>query len=180
MTNLIRQETRNERYEAKKGQISLMNVSIATINIETDENIGFLARAVGCFGAHSLHIVGKLPEYNDLRRYSGGVSNHIQIKKHSNPVDFLKFCRNSGYFVVSAELTDGAVDLQTSEIPMDLPIMLVVGHETSGVPAEILHRSDLIVKIPMPGIGYCLNVAQTGNILLYELRSRFDKLKLTR
>ena len=50
---------------------------------------------------------------------------------------------------------------------------LVVGHEESGIPIEILRNSE-VVNIPMPGVGYCLNTSQAANILLYEAVKQFD------
>jgi tRNA G18 (ribose-2'-O)-methylase SpoU len=49
---------------------------------------------------------------------------------------------------------------------------IVLGNENWGVPEEIIHNSD-VVMIPMPGIGACLNTAQTGNIILYEYNRQF-------
>ena len=49
-----------------------------------------------------------------------------------------------------------------------------MGNEEVGVPPEILQSAD-VVYIPMPGVGYCLNTAQTANIILYEAVRQYEK-----
>ena len=46
-------------------------------------------------------------------------------------------------------------------------MVIVTGHETTGVPSVILHKSKPIY-IPMPGVGVCLNTSQGANVALYE------------
>ena len=54
-------------------------------------------------------------------------------------------------------------------------VCLVLGHEEHGVPIEILNNSDKIY-IPMPGVGFCLNTSQAGNIILYETIKRYEEI----
>jgi TrmH family RNA methyltransferase len=52
------------------------------------------------------------------------------------------------------------------------PTAIVVGNEAHGLPAELLHASDVVqVSIPMPGGSESLNAAVAASILMY-LRSR--------
>jgi TrmH family RNA methyltransferase len=55
------------------------------------------------------------------------------------------------------------------ELRRDGEIVLVLGAEREGLPAEILDRCDEQVSIPQPGGGESLNVAMAGAIGLYEL-----------
>ena len=50
-----------------------------------------------------------------------------------------------------------------------LPIALVVGHETVGVSKEVLEIADQIVEIPMWGVNKSLNVMVSLGIVLYEV-----------
>jgi TrmH family RNA methyltransferase len=52
---------------------------------------------------------------------------------------------------------------------MDGAVVLVVGAERDGLPAEVLDRCEERVSIPQPGGGESLNVAMAGAIALYEL-----------
>ena len=48
-------------------------------------------------------------------------------------------------------------------------VVLVLGAEREGLPAEVLERCDECASIPQPGGGDSLNVAMAGAIALYEL-----------
>jgi TrmH family RNA methyltransferase len=51
-------------------------------------------------------------------------------------------------------------------------VVLVLGAERDGLPAEVLERCDERASIPQPGGGDSLNVALAGAIALYELARR--------
>jgi len=71
----------------------------------------------------------------------------------------------------------GARSLSDYTFNFDRDICLVVGNEEIGVPIEILSIAET-VYIPMPGVGYCLNTAQTANILLYETVHRYEERRV--
>jgi tRNA G18 (ribose-2'-O)-methylase SpoU len=48
-------------------------------------------------------------------------------------------------------------------------VVLVLGAEREGLPAEVLERCDERASIPQPGGAESLNVAMAGTIALYEL-----------
>lgn len=169
----MRTETRRERYQAKQSNAIRMPVALACINLGCDENVGFLARTVACFGGSCLHVVGRVPPHKELMKYSGSTSCMIKIVQHQSPLDFLKYCREKAISIISAELTDASVDLDEMAVDFASQSCIVVGHETAGVPVEILNASTQVVKIPMPGFGYSLNVSQAGNIFLFNVYQRF-------
>jgi tRNA (guanosine-2'-O-)-methyltransferase len=172
--NNSRTETRKERYIAKMAKANILPISVASVNFDHESNIGFLARALACFGGEGLHIIGKRPTEDALRRYSGGMSNFVNIHQYSNPYDFLKYVKTNGFYLISAELTENAVDIHNFEFPAGR-VMVVAGHETTGVPTDVLAASNAVIKIPLPGVGACLNTSQTANILLYEYRRQMEQ-----
>jgi tRNA G18 (ribose-2'-O)-methylase SpoU len=58
------------------------------------------------------------------------------------------------------------------ELQLDGEVVLVLGAEREGLPAEILDRCEEQASIPQPGGGDSLNVATAGAIALYELARR--------
>ncbi len=166
---LLQRKTRAERHMAKALGAKTIPISVATINFRCDGNIGFIIRAMACFGAMDLHIIGAAPSYRDMVSLSGGLNRLINIRQHSNPSSFLEYTLAKNIPLISLELDERAIPLSELRVERGKEIMLVLGHETTGVPEEILHVSDMIVCIPMPGVGFCLNTSQAGNIVLYEL-----------
>ncbi|MGI5220483.1 TrmH family RNA methyltransferase [Nocardia sp. CA-290969] len=76
--------------------------------------------------------------------------------------------RRGGAAVIGVELTDESIRLA------DLPAarrrtIVVLGHESDGIPPEGLEHVDLTVEIPMVGTGHSLNVAVAGSLVLYKL-----------
>jgi tRNA G18 (ribose-2'-O)-methylase SpoU len=58
------------------------------------------------------------------------------------------------------------------DLRLDGDVVLVVGAEREGLPAEVLDRCEERASIPQPGGGESLNVAMAGAIALYELARR--------
>ncbi len=59
-----------------------------------------------------------------------------------------------------------------SELDSGTDVVLVLGAEREGLPAEVLDSCEERVSIPQPGGGDSLNVAMAGAIALYELARR--------
>ena len=76
--------------------------------------------------------------------------------------------------LVSVELEETAVPLKEYEFNFSSKLCIVAGHETTGIPSEVLLSSD-VVYIPMPGVGFCLNTSQATNIVLYEAVNQYEK-----
>jgi tRNA G18 (ribose-2'-O)-methylase SpoU len=168
----VSRATRLERYNAKKTVAKFMPVSIACVNFFNDGNLAFIIRAAACFGVNEVHVIGSNIEYSELKRMSGSTIDFVKLVQHSNPLDFLNWSRLNNVSLVSAELSYRSQSLKDYRFDFSNNVCIVAGNETTGVPEEILQNSD-VVKIDMPGIGFCLNTAQTTNIFLYEASRQF-------
>jgi tRNA G18 (ribose-2'-O)-methylase SpoU len=149
----MRGETRRERYDSKAIQAKTFPVSLTAINFHCDENLGYLIRTAACFGATAVNVIGCIPDKKELRAFSGSLVDYIQINQFSTPEEFIEFSRSENIELVSAELTEGASNLEHYSFDCDKKISIVVGNET----------------------GYCLNTAQTANIMLYEAVKQYKK-----
>lgn len=163
-----RNETRRQRHANKHAVAKTFNFIPVCINFQHEENVAFIIRSAACFGAKAVAVIGALPTDHRLRTLSGTLNNEIEILQFANTNKFLEAVRNEQSFLVSLELTDKAKNIHDFCFPMNKTVYLLAGHETIGVPAEILHCSDEVVYIPMPGVGHCLNTSQTANIAMFE------------
>jgi len=166
MTVLDR-ETRRERYDYKAKTAKFLPMSMGCVNFDCDGNLAYLIRSAACFGIQDLHVIGSVPHRSKLNSLSGSTYDYVNIIQHSSPYSFLKWARENKVKIVSAELTDESQKLRDYSFDFSEHICIFTGHETTGVPIEIIKNSDC-VEIDMPGIGFCLNTAQAANILLYE------------
>lgn len=168
--------TRRERYERKEHKI--FPISIVTTEFKIEINIGQVIRSAVCFGAKSVHVIGYLPNYRKLKELSASTSTMIDIIQHSRPEDFLQWRRDNtpDSKLLSLELLNGAVPLQSLDISLEEELFIAVGHETLGVSPCILKNSDYVAYIPLPGRGYCLNTGMTAHVTLYELTRKFGSI----
>jgi tRNA (guanosine-2'-O-)-methyltransferase len=90
------------------------------------------------------------------------------VHRIGDPYGWLATERAAGSYIVGVELADEAVRLA------DLPAarrrtVMVLGHESTGIPPDALDLLDVAVEIPMVGTGHSLNVAVAGSLVLYKL-----------
>lgn len=163
---MTKRQTRSELVRSNLELAKTSNAHVATVHLGDDMNLAFVIRAAACFGAKSVMVIGSLPPYRILRQLSVGLNNFIEIQQFSTPEHFLQHCRDQNIAVFSIELCDQAVSIYDLEFPKQ-EIVITTGHETTGVPQVILHKSQPIY-IPMPGVGLCLNTSQAANVALYE------------
>lgn len=69
---------------------------------------------------------------------------------------------------MAVEMTEDARPLALLE-PARSSTVIVLGHESAGIPAEVTDLADEVVRIPMVGIGVSLNVAVAGSLVAYRL-----------
>jgi tRNA (guanosine-2'-O-)-methyltransferase len=131
-----------------------------------DANLGTLLRTCDAVGAclvvpREAWVRRALEKGNTLRRRSC-------VHRVADPVRWLEAQRSAGSRVLAVELADEAIRLG------DLPAaagrtVVLLGHESDGVPPEALALADDVVEIPMIGTGLSLNVAVAGSLVAYKL-----------
>lgn len=163
----MREETRRERYARKERTAVTLPLSIVTVNFDIDDNLAFAIRTAACFGVRDVYVIGKVPDRKYIHPKSGSLSDYYELRSFRNPSHFLSFARERNFHLVSAELTDNAQNLYEYDFDFEKETCLVLGHETTGVPPELVLNSD-VIYIPMIGVGYCLNTSQTGTAMVSE------------
>ncbi len=90
-------KTRRDRYNAKlaSGKVKTFPFSICAVNFQCDENIAYLIRTAACFGLQDVHVIGSMPDYEDVRRKSGTLHDFVNIHQYSNPSQFLDYARRT-------------------------------------------------------------------------------------
>ena len=81
---------------------------------------------------------------------------------------WIRLQRQAGWRILAVELADDAIALPRLA-PAIAPTVILLGHETQGVPAEQVETADACIEIPMVGVGASLNVAVAGSLVLYRL-----------
>ena len=170
----IRELTRKQRYYKKLSNAKFLPVELCTVNFKFDQNLGFLIRAAACFGVKKINVIGDIPNRKELNKYSGTLSDWVILERFSNPFEYLKYVKEKGGQIISAEISNSAKPITSFNFSTAGSFHLVVGNEQSGVPGEILFRS-VQLYVPMPGVGFCLNTSQAANVFLYEISKQINK-----
>lgn len=135
-------------------------VTLALWHVGDPGNVGTLLRAAEAFGAGVALSQGCAdPTGPKAVRASMGSLFRVPLSGFDEP---------AGRRV--ALVPDGGIPLP--ELDPGDEVVLVLGSERDGLPAEVIERYDERASIPQPGGGESLNVAMAGTIALYELARR--------
>jgi tRNA (guanosine-2'-O-)-methyltransferase len=129
-------------------------------------NLGTLLRTCDAVGA--CLAVPTFPWVDDALALGNTLRHRTCVHRVGNPLRWLERERSSGTRLIGVELADEAIRLA------DLPVarartIAVLGHESTGIPADALDLVHTVVEIPMIGTGLSLNVAVAGSLVLYKL-----------
>jgi TrmH family RNA methyltransferase len=135
-------------------------VTLALWHVGDPGNVGTLLRAADAFGAGVALSEGCAdPTGPKAVRASMGSIFRVPVSGFDEP---------TGRRI--ALVPSGGIPLP--ELDSTGEVVLVLGAEREGLPADVLERCEERASIPQPGGGDSLNVAMAGAIALYELARR--------
>ncbi|WPH02147.1 Hypothetical protein R9X50_00500200 [Acrodontium crateriforme] len=140
--------------------------------VDNPYNLGGLSRVSEIFGAGELHIQNKnVMSSKDFINVAVSSHVHLPIQPLSLTAlpSFLAAKRDDeGYTIVGIEQTDRSVLLGAKECVLPRKVVLVVGSEKEGIPADVLGECGMLVEIPQVGVTRSLNVQTAVGIVLFE------------
>mgnify|MGYP002478810528 CR=1 FL=1 len=139
-------------------------------NIRSLWNVGSFFRTCDALQVEKIYLTGYTgtPPRKEISKTALGADETVPFESGSDPVAILQALKKDGWQIVALELLPTSVELKEFEA-FDR-VCLVVGHELTGAPQDILSLCDASVQIPMLGTKESLNVAVAAGIALYELR----------
>ncbi len=146
-------------------------VTLIAHNIRSLWNIGSLFRTSDCFGVEKLYLTGytATPPRREISKTAIGAEEWIEWEQEEDPIKVIKQKKKDGYRIVALELTDDAINLSDYSPPEK--VCLIIGHEVTGVPKDLLKLTDDTIMIPMLGKKESLNVSTAAGIALHHLIS---------
>lgn len=138
-------------------------VTLALWRVADPGNVGTLLRSADAFAAGVALSAGCAdPTSPKALRASMGAIFRVPLAGWDEP---------SGTRV--ALVPRGGVPLP--ELPLHGEVVLVLGAEREGLPADVLAACEARASIPQPGRAESLNVAMAGTVALYELVRRSQR-----
>ena len=135
--------------------------------VEKPANVGSIFRLAEGLKAQVL-LCGRtpIPPNPEISITSMNQEDRVVWKKFDHTHEAIEYAKSEGYTVIAIELCQNAKPYQEFDYPKK--VCFVLGHENSGVHAEILSICDDAVFIPYWGKNYSLNVAISAAIVAFR------------
>ena len=146
-------------------------VFVALHDIGNPGNLGTILRTADAAGAAGVILLGETVDsfHPAAVKASMGALFAVPTAHVADPGRFFDWAAERGVAVVT---TSARAPDEHWTAPLRPPLALLLGSEGEGLPADLLARGDLRVRIPMAGTTSSLNLAVAAGILLYEVRRR--------
>ena len=146
-------------------------VIVVLEGVEKPGNLGAVLRSADAAGADAVLVCDPLTDlYNpNLIRASIGAIFTVPTVACSSE-EAIPWLKGQGIRILTAQLQDSSLYYNT---PMDGPVAIVMGTESTGLTRQWRDAADAHIRIPMLGRLDSLNVSVSAAILLFEaLRQR--------
>lgn len=151
----------------------MRKICLLAHNVRSLWNVGSFFRTCDAFAVEKLYLTGYTghPPRKEISKTALGAEESVAWEHAREPLPVLVKLREQGWQLVALELAPNAIPLEAFQ-PSD-NVCLIVGHELTGVPGDILALCSTVVAIPMLGKKESLNVAVAAGIALHRLRASF-------
>lgn len=146
-------------------------------NVRSLRNVGSMFRTADAALVSHLHLAGitGTPEHPRLAKTALGAERMVPWTRYRDGVRAARELVAAGRTLWALEGGASARSLYAVPAPAaDTPLVLVCGHEVSGIDPRILELCAVTVKIPMLGHKGSLNVSVAFGIAVYHLRFGCD------
>ncbi len=149
--------------QAKEAPLPLL---LALDQVQDPGNIGTLARTLYALGGAGL----VLPRHNSAflgagaMRSSAGALAELPVAQVVNLARAIEEIKNAGFAIYAAEKGEKTNAIFTTQL--QLPALVVLGSEESGIRPGVLEMCDTTVHIPFLRDFDSLNVAQAGALVI--------------
>jgi RNA methyltransferase, TrmH family len=150
-------------------KVNRKDLWIGVETVKNPGNLGTLLRSAAAVGANGLMVFGPPRDRADpfdpvCVRAAMGAHFGLRVVG-TNHAEFRRWACRYEMTVVAAT---GSATLDYRRISYRRPVLLMLGHERSGLSEAQRASSDVEVRIPMAPSVDSLNIAMAGTVLLYE------------
>ncbi len=132
-------------------------------------NLGTILRTADAVGARGVLLIGDCTDPFSLEAVRASMGSVFAVPvSRLEAQDFAKWRRDWPGLVVGAHMA-GNIDYR-AVAKGEKPVLLLMGIEQQGLPADMAQSCDLLCRIPMAGSADSLNLAVATGIMAFELR----------
>lgn len=144
---------------------------VALDSLQDPHNLGAILRTMSCVGGDGV-IIEKNRSVSlngTVAKVSVGAIDKVKVAQVTNLAQTLRKLKEMGYWVIGTDVNQ-AQDYR--RVRYDMPVVLVIGAEGTGMRRLIGETCDLKIKLPMEGDIGSLNASVACGILLYQIYSQ--------
>jgi tRNA (guanosine-2'-O-)-methyltransferase len=148
-------------------------ITVVLDRVKGARNIGSIFRLADAVLADRVLICG--PKVDVRKRKLGeaaaGTQDWVPWDRAKTAAEVVADLKAAGVWVVAAHNSCGSSSVE--QLTPAFPACLVLGSDKHGVSQDVVALADVVVRVPMLGMGNALNITSTAAILLHWLsRSR--------
>jgi len=140
--------------------------------ISSTQNIGAIARSAAAIGIDSYLVPSYGPHPYSRRALRVSMGHIAMLKTHvyTNLKETIQTLKQNGYHIYAAEVTADSTPLW--DVKIKEKWVLLMGHEGSGLSAEVLALCDEVVTIEMMEGVKSFNVGIAASIMMYQFKHK--------
>jgi len=152
-------------------------ITVLAHNFQVPMNVGSLFRLADALGVEKIILSGDtpIPPNKKINKTARATVKAVDYEVEDNVIEKVKLLKESGYKIISLEITRLSKDIREFEIQAGDKICLIIGAESKGVDDTLLNLSDEVMHIPMLGQNSSMNVATASAIALFEIAKNYMK-----
>lgn len=142
---------------------------MCAVDVQDPGNVGAIARVSEAGGATALAVAGQSADPFGWKALRGSMGSALRlpIVHPCDATTLITAARGHGCRIVASVPRGGA---PPEDVDLRGPVVILVGGEGPGLPAEVIDAADLRVTIGMDGAVDSLNTAICAALLVYEAR----------
>lgn len=146
-------------------------IYIVLDNVWDTYNIGSIFRLADAVAAKKIYLCGgtETPPNHRIKKASINTTEVVEWEYAESAIDAVRNLQFSISNLQTIAIEQSKKSIQYDKFEYKLPIVFIVGNETTGVSKKVLKMADGIVEIPMFGVNKSLNVMVSLGIVLYEV-----------
>jgi 23S rRNA (guanosine2251-2'-O)-methyltransferase len=162
-------------HQAVKADRGKSSVWLAVDEITDPQNLGTMIRSAVCFGVEFLVLAAHRTAAITPAVYkaASGAMENIKIVGVSNLNWAILTLKEKGYWIYGADVKGELL----TDVSYNIPAVLIIGAEGSGLRHQTRRHCDELVKIPQTNTLQSLNAACAASVVLYDI---YCKMKLKR
>jgi len=133
-------------------------------------NVGGIFRLADAIGVKKVYLCGQTetPPNPRIKKASINTTEWVAWEYRETAVSAIKDLRFKIKDLKVVAVEQDKKSVSYDKIKYQLPLVLVVGNETTGISKEVLSMCDYVAEIPMWGVNKSLNVIISLGIVVYQ------------